>query len=644
MTKVRQKLSRVAVLLLLTMTALVSIRAVTAQNLSGQPTFNRSVSLSATSFDFGGNLVNNTVTKTVVTITNTGPRALHMSPTITGDTSFAIVVGQSCHTLLLGGESCPMVVSYTPRKPPSWPNSQSAVLNMNFAGIRAGAAQTVALSGISAALTPGTVTATHNPQVALYTLTLPFPGSVNIKFGTTTNYGHTTWSQSTNSPGRQVNILVAAMKANTQYHMAAAVSFANGISAQDTDHTFTTGAPPAAANLALSTTTSPGLTPQAGLEMINTLGALAVSDLSGNILWSYIDPGGNGNATNIQGVKLLPNGDIIMVIGAVLANPLDSPAANAILELREVNLAGDTVREVTVNDLNVELSTATCAECNVTLETFHHDITVLPNGHWLVLGNTQMNLSSVSMPSLTNAPAQPVLGDVVVDLDENLHPVWAWNEFNHLDPNRHPMLFPDWTHSNAILYSPDDGNFLVSMRHQNWVVKVDYANGQSSGKILWRLGQGGDFTLQGGTDPTDWAYAQHTPAFFSSNTSGSFSLGVMDNGDDRMFPPGVTCGTNGGPPCFYSSIPIFKIDEAAMTATLTFHQILPVQQYSLWGGNVEQLANGNVEYNLTDVAPGSYIYEVTNKATPQTVWTMVLSGTNAYRAFRIPSLYPGVQW
>src|SRR5215469_12266620 len=114
MTKVRQKLSRVAVLLLLTMVAVLSVWAVTAQNVFDQPTFITSASLSTTSFNFGYNLVNNTVTKTVVTITNTGPRALHMSPTITGDASFTTVVGQSCRTPLLAGESCPMVVSYTP--------------------------------------------------------------------------------------------------------------------------------------------------------------------------------------------------------------------------------------------------------------------------------------------------------------------------------------------------------------------------------------------------------------------------------------------------------------------------------------------------------------------------------------------------
>ena len=37
------------------------------------------------------------------------------------------------------------------------------------------------------------------------------------------------------------------------------------------------------------------------------------------------------------------------------------------------------------------------------------------------------------------------------------------------------MYFPDWTHSNAIIYSSDDGNFIVSIRHQSWLVKVNYA-------------------------------------------------------------------------------------------------------------------------------------------------------------------------
>ena len=40
----------------------------------------------------------------------------------------------------------------------------------------------------------------------------------------------------------------------------------------------------------------------------------------------------------------------------------------------------------------------------------------------------------------------------------------------------------------------------------------------------------------------------------------------------------------------------------------------------------------------------SAIYEVTQQSNPQTVWSMQVTGTNMYRASRLPSLYPGVQW
>jgi hypothetical protein len=506
-------------------------------------------------------------------------------------------------------------------------------------------------SQVNISLPVGQVTATDNPQVALYTMTLPFPGRVTVNFGTDTNYGLKTWTQSTETAGGEVSIFVAGMQASTTYHMQAAVEFSNGITVNDTDHTFTTKAVPANMQLNVTTTTTSGMTPQSGLELLNPLTGtptgVIVTDLSGNVLWAYSDPG-SASLNFIDGVKMLPDGNFLMVIGAASSVPLSGPLPEGTIdELREVNLAGDTVREISIVDLNSELATAGCAECNVTLDTFHHDVEPLPDGHWLALANTTLVLSSTSTPPLTNAPPTTVLGDVIVDLDPNMQPVWAWNEFNHLDPNRHPLSFPDWTHTNAIIYSKDDGNILVSMRHQNWIVKVNYANGTGDGSILWHLGEGGDFTLEGGTDPTDWEYAQHDPSFLSSNTTGVFSLGVMDNGDDRIFPVGVTCGSSGAPPCLYSTVPVWQIDESAKTATLTFHQILPPNLYSFYGGNAEQLANGNVEYDLCGVGAlgaGSYVFEVTQESTPQTVWSMQVTGTNLYRAFRIPSLYPGVQW
>jgi hypothetical protein len=584
------------------------------------------------------------VTKTVAIVTNTGSAALTMSPALSGDASYSIVADKSCGASLQPAATCDLVVTYNPAVA-SAPKSQDAVLNMGFTGVTATTPQTVAITGTSAALSPGSVDSTGNPQVARYTMTLPFAGSMTVQFGTTTDYGLTTWTQSTDTAGAQVSILVAGMKAGTAYHMTATVQFSNGITATDADHTFTTGVPNnPALNLALTTAPTPGMTPQPGLELINPLAGIVVTDLSGNVLWTYANPG-QVSLNYVQGVKLMDNGNILMAIGPGSNIPLNGPiSTDAFVEIREVDLAGDTQRSVSVSGLNEELKTATCAECNVTLQTFHHDVTPLPDGGWLVLANALMDLSSTTTPALTNAPAQSVLGDVIVVLDKDLHPTWVWNEFNHLDPNRHPMQFPDWTHSNAVLYSADDGNILVSIRHQNWVVKVDYANGSGTGNILWRLGQGGDFTLKGGTDPTDWQYAQHAPSYFSPNTSGVFSLGLFDNGNDRIFASGVKCGTTGAPACQYSSAEVFQIDETAKTATITFQQKQPSTLYAFWGGNTEQLANGDVEYDLCGLTKQSIVNEVTQEANPQTVWSRTVTGTNFYRAFRIPSLYPGIQW
>jgi hypothetical protein len=609
------------------------------------PTAN--ASLSASIYDFGNDLVNNARTEPVVTVTNTGAGILYLNPVVSGSPDFFAAPGGSCGAQLAPGASCDILATYNPVTA-SVPAAQSALLNLDFTNVPAGAPQTMQLSGISSAMPLGQVTGTNNPQVALYTMTLPFPGSMTVNFGTTTSYGQTTWTQSAQTAGGQVSIYVAGMLASTAYHMQATVNFTNGVTAHDVDHTFTTGAVPSWMVPTLTAGASSGMTPQPGLEMLDAVlgnpSGLLVTDLTGNVLWTYADPD-NGARIVIDGVKMLPNGDLLMVIGpissAALGGPPPPPSYNLI---REVTLAGDTVRQISIATLNKELASATCNECNVTLQNFHHDVTPLPNGHWLVLSNTLMGLSSTTTPALTNEPAQVVLGDVVVDLDQNLQPVWAWNEFNHLNPNRHPMNFPDWTHSNAVLYSPDDGNILVSIRHQNWIVKVNYANGTGAGNILWYLGYQGTFTLKNGVSPTDWQYAQHGPSFFSTNTTGVFSLGVMDNGDDRVFPTGVTCGSAGAPPCLYSTVPVWQIDESAKTATLTFHQILPPGLYNSYGGNAEGMANGDVEYDLCEVGSGtpeSYVFEVTPDSTPQTVWEMHITQTNLYRAFRIPGFYPG---
>src|ERR1700739_4526965 len=106
---------------------------------------------------------------------------------------------------------------------------------------------------------PGIVAPTANPQVALYTITPPDDATVTIQFGQTTNYGLTTWTQSTPAGGGPVAIFVAGMVANTTYHMQATVKFADGVTFTDLDHTFTTKALQPAQIPKLTATTSAGM-------------------------------------------------------------------------------------------------------------------------------------------------------------------------------------------------------------------------------------------------------------------------------------------------------------------------------------------------------------------------------------------------
>ncbi len=479
---------------------------------------------------------------------------------------------------------------------------------------------------------PGQVAATSNPQVASYTIAPAGAGNVSVQFGTSTNYGLTTWGQPIPQGGGPVSLYVAGMKVSTLYHLQGVVQFTDGSQYADIDQTFTTGSIPQL--LSLTVTSTPGTQPQSGVESLalistgnpNAPNAVAITDLAGNVLWTY-NPGFAANLPNP--IKLLPNGHFLINFDTATSSLPDGTDST----LQEVDLGGNLIWQMTGTQLNQALATATCAECGVTVLGTHHDFAMLPNGHLIVIASTQKEIEGVN-----------VTGDVIIDLDQNHNPVWAWNEFNHLDTDRRPYLYPDWTHTNAVIYSPDDGNLIISIRHQNWLVKIDYANGNGAGDIIWHLGYQGDFTLAGGTDPTDWFYAQHGPSFVTKNTSGSFSLILFDNGDDRVFPSGVTCGSAGAPACLYSTVPLLQLDETTKTATLSFHITAPA--YSFFGGNAEVLTNGNIEYCESASGPGvaGDIYEVSQDANAQTVWHMHSATQYVYRGFRMPSLYPGVQW
>ena len=491
-------------------------------------------------------------------------------------------------------------------------------------------------SGMTAA-----VASTQHPLVAQVTIVSSCSGTASVQFGPDTTYGRVTASYPVQAGSSGIAILVAGMRASTAYHMLPTVQCTDGpVTGQDM--TFQTGPLPSTPFPVMTVTRpSPSTTSpeNSGIELMNVIAASSgvmqayFTDRDANPIW-YYDVGGLG-ANYPFTMKLLPNGHVIVTV----ETPTDSI-------LREVDLAGNTIREMNI----AALAQKTQAAGYDFVPTFyHHDILPLTNGHVVVLTNVNQSVSDlVGYPDPTQ-----VLGDAIIDLDGDWNPVWSWNTFDYLDINRHlnPVFVNgalDWTHSNALVYSPD-GALLLSMRHQSWVLKIDYNNGAGTGKILWKLGYQGDFALtQAGvptSDPSEWFSFQHFPSIVSQ-TGATTTLAVWDNGDNRPLDTSGTICQPGGVAC-YSRATVFQVDESAMVADLQW-DTLP-GNFGIWGGSINQLENGNVEFDLNALSGSttvaSQVEEVTQTSTPQVVWQMQFALPNtAYRTYRVPSLYPDVSW
>jgi arylsulfate sulfotransferase len=496
---------------------------------------------------------------------------------------------------------------------------------------------------------PGVVAKTANGQVASFTINLPAGSSVSANFGTTTSYGLNTWSVPAPSGGGSVQVLVAGMLAETPYHIEGLVSLPGGITYKDKDNTFTTSQSiPTSSIPDVAVTTNPDYTPQPGVEFLDRLSSGAnVVDLAGNFLWGYPTP--VNNLIEIQPFKLLSNGHLLITQSPTNTYPLGGTVLpeGTPIQVLEVDYADTVFHQLTLAALQSNLNASGYLNYQgqqITLTDIHHDATVNPtSGHWILITNTLEFLTGLS----GYPKGVSVLGDVIIDVDPNNNFAvdWVWNEFDHLDIDRQPMSFPDWTHTNAVVYSPSDHNILVSIRHQNWVLKLNYNDAAGDGTILWHLGYQGDFTLIGGAGTQDWQYAQHGPSLTTSNSAGVFGLTLMDNGNDRVFPTGFICPVaSTGTSCLYSRAPVFTIDENAMTATLSNAAIGPA--YTYWGGNSELLSNGNLEADYCQVnnTTNTIVQETTQGEDPQVVLKMSVNGSTQYRAFRQSSLYPGVTW
>jgi hypothetical protein len=177
---------------------------------------------------------------------------------------------------------------------------------------------------------------------------------------------------------------------------------------------------------------------------------------------------------------------------------------------------------------------------------------------------------------------------------------------------------------NAVSLSPFDGNLVLSVRYQDWVVKIDYRNGEGDGHVIWRLGQDGDFT-ENSMDPNPWFSHQHNAHYINDST-----IILFDNGNTRR----------AGDPIADSRGQVWKLDEQAMTATLVFNGDLG--NYSSALGAAQRLSNGNLSFTsgLQGQAPNIFGQSIEVRPDGSKAYVLEVN-SREFRSFRIRTLYEG---
>jgi arylsulfate sulfotransferase len=369
----------------------------------------------------------------------------------------------------------------------------------------------------------------------------------------------------------------------------------------------------------------------------NTLKAyLTAVDNAGDVVWYSAIP-------SVLEVRQLANGDLFL--------PLST-------NFVEYNMLGQTVRSwpVPPNGWNIN----------------GHDGSVTSHGTILYLNDASTIVTNFPTSATnSNAPVAnaSVLYNRVAELSETNSTtlLGSWSVIGMLQPTRvnylsfsiHTGLGWDAEHANAVIEDPRDDSIIVSLRHQDAVVKFS-----RDGRLKWILGPHANwatsfqpYLLTPVATPFQWNYAQHAPMITPQGT-----LLIYDDGNFRASPfdPGVADPSN------YSRAVEYAINEETMEVSQVwdYGRTNGEPLYTDRVGNADWLPKtgnvlitfGNVDY-VNGVHPSPYstnatmlrIKEVTHDPAPEVVFdlaffdytdhTSTYKGCFAYRSHRIPDLY-----
>jgi hypothetical protein len=211
---------------------------------------------------------------------------------------------------------------------------------------------------------------------------------------------------------------------------------------------------------------------------------------------------------------------------------------------------------------------------------------------------------------------------VVQELDQKKKLVYEWRAKPFFSFDDISLVYlqdtaqVDVTHFNSVELMPD-GNFLISARYTNELIKVN----KRSGTISWRMG------------------GKHNQFQFIND-----SLPFLGQHDARILPNGhLTLFDNGyaGDHARHNARALeYIIDEKAMTATLAWSYTYPLRLVSEAAGNMQRLSNGNtmIGYGKVQFMTPNLTCTMVDPA-GKTLSLLTCTDTlGSYRAFFYPTL------
>jgi hypothetical protein len=224
-----------------------------------------------------------------------------------------------------------------------------------------------------------------------------------------------------------------------------------------------------------------------------------------------------------------------------------------------------------------------------------HDFQLLPNGHYLLIGNDER---LVDLRPVGGEPNAMVLGNSLIEMDAGDLPVFIWRCWDYFPVlenvrDQPPRQQIDYVHMNSIDVDLD-GNYVISCRHLSEITKIN----RETGDIIWRLG--------GRSNQFDWIND-------TDRISYQHDVRPVSGGHYTLFDNGDTHDPR------YSRALELEVDPIEKRVRKVWEFRDSPDKYAWFAGNVQRLENGNTLINwgveqlprVTEVTPeGFKVYEM----------------------------------